>query len=360
MVERRPVSTISYTAPGAARAYANDLVVRAARGERTPRTPIWLMRQAGRTDPEYLRLRAESGLALQDLFSHPEWASRISLLPRRIGVDAIIYFQDILTPLGPMGAPFVFAPGPKLAEPIRSREQIDALRTFDCAVELPFIPDILGRIGQELDGAMPVLGFAGAPLTLAVFLIEGSSFGGEANAALAFMRERPDDLHALLETLTLVTIEYLHLQIDAGIAAWQLFESAAHLLSVEEYEAFALPYQQRIFNALRGLTPSIMFAREWEDLVTLKASGADILSLPSTVSIADARSELGVDTRVQGNLDNRLLMEGQWPEIELAAGTCLREGDRTGHIFNLSHGLLSETPFEHVTKLVQFVREFSG
>ncbi len=354
------MKTPHYSASGATRAYENDLVLRAACGERTSRTPIWLMRQAGRTDPEYLRLREESGLTLEDLFHHPEWAARISLLPKRIGVDAIIYFQDILTPLGPMGAPFVFAPGPQLANPIRTPNAVDALTTFDAAAALPFIPDILGRIGVALDGEMPVLGFAGAPLTLAVFLIEGGSFGSDAPNTKAFLAAHPEATHTLLDKLTDVTINYLRLQIDAGIVGWQLFESAANLFDVTQYREFALPYQQRVFDALRGLTPSIMFAREWNDLETLQASGADILSLPSTVSIAGARRTLGDDLRVQGNLDNKLLIDGDWADIESSAATALREGDRRGHIFNLSHGLLSTTPFERVTKLVEFVRTFQG
>ncbi len=350
----------TYSASGATRRYENDLVLRAACGERTPRTPVWLMRQAGRTDPEYLRLREEAALSLEALFHHPEWAARISLLPKRIGVDAIIYFQDILTPLGPMGAPFVFAPGPQLAAPVREPEHVDALTTFDAAAELPFIPDILGRIANTLDGEMPVLGFAGAPLTLAVFLIEGGSFGGDVPNTNRFIQEHPEAMHALLDKLTEVTIDYLRLQIDAGIAAWQLFESAAHLFDVPQYRAFALPYQQRIFDALRGLTPSIMFAREWNDLATLRDSGADILSLPSTIGIAEARGSLGEDLRVQGNLDNKLLIDGDWAEVEHEAATALREGDRQGHIFNLSHGLLSTTPFDRVTRLVEFVRTFAG
>jgi uroporphyrinogen decarboxylase len=318
------------------------------------------MRQAGRTDPQYLAMREDAGLPLEELFHHPEWAARISLLPKRIGVDAIIYFQDILTPLGPMGAPFVFAPGPTLAHPIRTPDDVDALTTFDAADKLPFISDILGRVAHELDGEMPVLGFAGAPLTLAVFLIEGGSFGADAPNTKRFIEQYPEAMGALLGKLTEVTIEYLRLQIDAGIAAWQLFESAAHLFDIPQYREFALPYQQRIFDALRGQTPTIMFAREWEDLSTLHASGADILSLPSTMSIGIARETLGNDLRVQGNLNNKFLIDGDWAEIERAATTALREGGQQGHIFNLSHGLLSTTPFERVTKLVEFVRGFEA
>lgn len=336
--------------------FRNDLFVRAAHGERTPRTPAWLMRQAGRTDPAYMALRAEADLPLEALFRHPELAARISLLPKRLGVDAIIYFQDILTPLAPMGASFVFRPGPVLEKPIRTIAQIRALSAYDVAHELPFIGETFHLISEELDGEMPVLGFAGAPLTLAVFLIEGGSFGNEAPSALDFFARYPADTHELLERLTAMTIDYLRYQIEAGAAAVQLFESAAHLLDTHLYETFALPYQQRVFEALRDRVPTIVFSREWDDLKTLDRAGADIISLPSTVSIAEARAVLGEGKVLQGNLDNRLLATGSLEEIEAAAKECIASGDHRGHIFNLSHGLLRETPYENIVHLMEVVR----
>lgn len=338
------------------RAYRNDLFVRAARGERTPRTPAWLMRQAGRTDPAYMALRAEADLPLEDLFRNPELAARISLLPKRLGVDAIIYFQDILTPLAPMGAEFLFRPGPVLEKPIRTIEQIRELRTYDVASELRFIEETFRLVGNELDGEMPVLGFAGAPLTLAVFLIEGRSFGDEAPYARDFFANHVAETHHLLERLTSMTIDYLKYQIDAGAAAVQLFESAAHLLTNEQYETLALPYQQQVFEALRDSVPTIVFAREWDDLAALERAGADIISLPSSVSIAEARAQLGEDKIFQGNLDNHLLATGTLEEIEAATRDCVASGDHRGHIFNLSHGLLRETPYENIQHMMEVVR----
>lgn len=333
-----------------------DLFMRAARGEPTPRPPIWLMRQAGRTDPEYLRVKAESGLSLGELFRHPELAAQISLLPRRIGVDAIIYFQDILTPLAPMGAPFRFAPGPVFDQPLRDPEQAARLHPYDVGDELPFIPEIFRLIRGEIGRSLPVLGFAGAPLTLAVFLIEGASFGDSADTAMRFIAEHPGVTHALLDRLTAVTIDYLRLQIASGAAAVQLFESAAHILDARLYREFALPYQQQVFEALRGEAPTILFARECTDLDLLAQSSADILSLPCTVSIAKARERLGADRVVQGNLDNVLLADGSLDEIRRTALDCVESGGRRGHIFNLSHGLLARTPHEHVVELVRLVR----
>lgn len=339
------------------RSYRNDLFLRAARGESTERPPVWLMRQAGRTDPAYNELKAASGLELEALFSHPELAAQISLLPKRLGIDAIIYFQDILTPLGPMGCEFTFRPGPVTEHPIRSVTDVDRLTTFDVAAELPFIEEIFRLIHVELDGEMPVLGFSGAPLTLAVFMIEGKSFGASADRALGFLEAEPAAAHRMLDVLTEVAIDYLEYQVESGAAAVQLFESAAHLLSKEAYDEFALPYQQRVFEALRGLAPTIVFAREWDDVADLAAAGADIVSLPSSISIADARKVIGADRPVQGNLDNHLLCTGSLEEIEAATRACVESGGRRGHIFNLSHGLLRETPYENVEHVVKLVRE---
>lgn len=338
---------------------AEHLLVRAARGERTERTPVWLMRQAGRSDPEYLRLRDESGLPLEALFRHPEWATRLSLLPRRFGVDAIIMYQDILIPLAPMGAEFVFAPGPTLQRPVDSVAGLDALREFDVAKELWFVGETLDRLHAELAGVLPVLGFAGAPLTNLAFILEGGSFGDDLPKTRGFLRAHPEAVHGALGRIADATIDYLRYQAEHGVAAVQLFESVAYLLTVEEYREFALPYQQRIFSALRGLVPTIQFAREFPHLDLLAAAGASILSLPASVSVSAARAALGPDTVVQGNLDNHLLAHGKWADIERAARACVAEGGHRGHIFNLSHGLLRDTPFEHVQRLVALVRDLA-
>lgn len=339
-------------------AVQNDTFLKALRGEQTPYTPIWMMRQAGRTDPAYLEYKEAAGLPLEDLFRHPEHATAITLLPKRIGVDALIYFQDILTPLTPMGAHFVFAPGPKLANPVATEADIEALQPYAVEEELPFIRESFDGIMAAVDGELPVLGFAGAPLTLAVFILEGKSFGDTAPRAMDFMASSPGALHRLLGRITAMTIDYLAYQADCGVAAVQLFESAAFLLSPEQYREFALPYQQRIFAALKGIVPTIQFAREWNVLDDLDAAGADVISLPATIHLRDARAQLGADRVFQGNLDNRLLAYGSEPAIAEAVADCVAAGGRRGHIFNLSHGLLRETPFERVTNLVKQVHGY--
>lgn len=337
---------------------SRSLFERAASGEHTERTPVWLMRQAGRSDPEYCRMREATGLPLEELFRHAGHAIEISLLPKRFRVDAIIFYQDILTPLSPMGAHFVFRPGPRLESPLDSLDKLENLHTYAVAEHMGFVRETLLGIRGRLQGEIPVLGFAGAPLTLAVFIIEGGSFGATAEKSLTFLRKHPEAAHRLLNKLAEMTVDYLRYQADCGVAAVQLFESAAYLLDDETYREFALPYQQRIFAALKGTVKTIQFAREWRDLDTLAASGADILSLPAEISIAEARTKLGPGQVLQGNVDNKLLLSADFEPVRRAAEQCLREGGHTGHIFNLSHGLLKETPFENVTRLVELVREF--
>lgn len=330
---------------------------RALAGETLKRPPVWLMRQAGRTDPEYNKFKEDCGMTLEEMFSNAEVAAKVSLMPRKLGIDAIIFFQDILTITTPMGAPFLFRPGPVLAQPIRTRSQIAALKQFDVQKELAFVPQTLNMLRRELNGEMPVLGFAGAPLTLACFMIIGQSFGTDPKPFKDMMEKDPDLVSALVDRLTGVTIDYLKMQAAAGVLAVQLFESAAHLLTLEQYKRFCLPAQQKIFAALKGIVPTINFAHNWNDVKTLGEAGADVVSLPSTVSIADARKILGKDQVVQGNVSNQLLVSGSREQIKQAVQDCLDSSGRRGHVFNLDHGLIRTTPFDNVKYVVQAVKD---
>ncbi len=335
----------------------NDLLLRAARRERTERTPVWFMRQAGRSDPEYIKLREKCGLALHDLFRHPELATEISLLPARIGVDAIIMFQDILTLLSPMGAHFEFHPGPVLPNPIRTESQIDSLRLYEPEEELLFVGRALQQLGTAIGDDLPILGFAGAPLTLAFFLIEGKSPGDRATISRGLMREQPALLHELLDKLADMTIRYLNYQIENGAHAVQLFESMADLLSPAEYAEFAHPYHARIFDALAGNVPTILFAKEQPNVNLMVRSGADVLSVGTCVDLESAARTHGQHVAFQGNLDNRLLAGGRTRDIEHAVQRCIAAGNHQGHILNLNHGLLRETPFENVRLVVDICKE---
>ncbi len=334
----------------------DPLLLRALRGESTERTPVWFMRQAGRSDPKYRELRDRIPLPLEDLFRDPALAAQISLLPKRIGVDGIIFFQDILTPLTPMGAQFKFRPGPVLEFPIRTRADVNRLHLFDIPTELPFVGETLSILRHELNGEVPLLGFAGAPLTLLYFLVEGGS-PGKGTHAEAFLRESPIFAHRLLEKLTEMTVRYLVYQIDSGAQAIQLFESIADLPDNQLYRTFALPYQKEVFKRLGPVVPRILFAKGLTDLPAMKESGADVLSIHSHCSIAQARSIVGEDTPIQGNLNNRLLAEGSLEEIEKALEECLDSGGRQGHVLNLDHGLLQHTPWERVEWVVAKVKD---
>jgi uroporphyrinogen decarboxylase len=334
----------------------NDLLLRAARREQTERTPVWLMRQAGRCDPQYRALRERVALPLEQLFRDADLAAEISLLPRRMGVDAIILFQDILTPLGPMGTAFKFRPGPVLEAPISTASDIDRLRSYDPADRLDFVARSIRLVRQALEGDLPLLGFAGAPLTLAFFLIEGGSPGGNPRSTRAMMETRPADLHRLLGRLADMTGDYLALQVEAGVDAVQLFESVAHMVSRQEYEQFAHPYHQRVFSRLNGQVPKIMFVREQPFVDLMAESGADVLSVGQCVDLAKARQEFGDRFAFQGNVDNQLLLTGGFDEIDQAVRRCIEMGGSKGHILNLNHGLLPDTPFENVCRFIETCR----
>lgn len=334
----------------------NDLILRAARGERTERTPVWLMRQAGRFDPEYRALRERSNLTLEATFSNPDLATEITLLPKRLGVDALILFQDILTPLTPMGAPFIFRPGPILEHPIRSAADVDRLRVSDPTAELGFIVESIRNVNTAVAGELPLLGFAGAPMTLAAFMIEGGSPGGQLNHTRTLMQENPALVHALLERLADMTAAYLRMKIDAGVHGVQLFESIADLLTADEYRAFAHPYQRRVFEAVDRDVPRILFAKEQPDLELMAATGAGVVSIGKCSKLAEACESLRGRCAIQGNVDNMLLMHGSAESVEQATRDCIRAGGHTGHILNLNHGLLKDTPFDNVCRLIDVAR----
>ncbi len=336
---------------------ANDLLLRAARRERPERTPVWFMRQAGRTDPAYAKLREECRLPLHELFRHPDLATTISLMPKRIGVDAIILFQDILTPLSPMGIHFEFHPSPALQDPIRSQSQIAALKLFDPEEGLGYVGQTLRQINQEVGDELPILGFAGAPLTLAFFMIEGKSPSQTPPKARALMHEQPALMHTLLGKLASVTARYLEYQIHHGAHAVQLFESIADLLTPDQYREFAQPYHVQIFDELGKDVPRILFAREQPNVGLMVQSGADVLSIGKCVDLESARQQFGDRVALQGNVDNQLLVDGSLEEIERAVRACIFAGKHTGHILNLNHGLLPETPFEHVQHVVHVCKQ---
>ena len=353
----------------------NDLLLRAARCLPVERVPVWMMRQAGRSDPLYQQIRQDINLPLERLFrtcpipmsdTDVEWVVKISLLPKRIGVDAIIVYKDILTPLSPMGAHFRFSPGPVLDEPIRTQAQVDALKPVDAPdVQLMYTGCVIRRLRETLAEELPLIGFAGAPLTLACFLIAGQSpmkrgEGISEKASLVFdmMENSPKPLHLLLDKLTDMTINYLNYQIREGVQIVQLFESIADVLSLEMYETFALPYHQRIFAELNTDTPSILFAKEFPYLDLMQQSGADVLSIGKCVDLGKVKTKFGDTLALQGNVDNDILRGGTYDDITKAVSACIEKGGKIGHILNLSHGLHRDTPYENVKHFVSVAKTF--
>jgi uroporphyrinogen decarboxylase len=271
-------------------------------------------------------------------------------------VDAIIFYQDILTPLAPLGAEFVFRPGPVLDEPVRTAADVARLRPYDVADKLPFVAEELRLVREALAGDLPLLGFAGAPLTLAFFMIEGGSPGQRPEHAWRLMRAEPRVLHQLLAQLADMTAAYLAYQIEAGADAVQLFESNADLLTEAEYRAFAHPYHVQVFQKLAARVPTILFAKEQPNFELMADAGADVISVGKCVDLAAAKARVGSRVALQGNVDNELLVRGTLAEIDAAVRACVAAGGHHGHILNLNHGISKDTPFENGCRVVETCR----
>jgi len=336
--------------------FKNDRLIRVLNHLPVDRIPVWMMRQAGRTDPEYNQLRKNDGRALEELFADPEISIKISLLPKRLGVDAIIMFQDILTPLTPAGAGFRFSPGPILEKPVRTLSQVKALRAFDPEIHLQTVSQILKGLNDELKGELPVLGFAGSPMSLAFFLIAGSSPNQKIKKVLAFVEEQPSIFRGLLDYLTEMTVDYINFQIVSGAHAVQLFESFGEVIPIEIYKKFVQPTHEKIFSSLAANEHSILFTKESPHLDLMLQSGASVLSVGNCINLAKAR-KLAPEMIFQGNVDNQILADGTKEEITEAVRKCFDQSGRKNHILNLNHGLLERTPFENVKHFVDVARE---
>lgn len=330
----------------------NDLLLRVINGMPVERVPVWMMRQAGRTDPLYRELKVNDGRPLEQLFTSVERSIEISLLPKRIGVDAIIMFQDILTPLAPMGSEFLFRPGPVLENPIRTLDQVRALRPLDPSQGLKFVQDIIQGINRELNGDLPLLGFAGSPMTLAFFMIAGGSPAGDYSTIYKFIEEQPQVIRQLLEVLTRMTIDYLNFQIESGVHAVQLFESFGDVLPRDIYETLVQPTHEQVFAELKDTAPSILFVKEGNQMDLMSKSGATVLSVGQAVDLEKAMAETPDSMTFQGNVDNKILLEGSKDDISAAIEKCFAQTQKKRLILNLNHGLLATTPFENVKHFV--------
>jgi uroporphyrinogen decarboxylase len=314
------------------------------------------MRQAGRYMAEYRALRAR--YSLLEICRSPELATTVTLQPvQRIDVDAAILFSDLLIPLEPLGLPFDFVKGegPQLERPIQSPADVEHLREFDPRVALGYVLETIRLTKRELAGRVPLIGFAGAPFTLASYAIEGGHSNNFARTK-AFMYGHPDVWHRLCDRLAALVADYLSAQIDAGVDAVQLFDSWVGALNPDDYREFALPHTQRIFQAIDGRVPSIHFGTGTATILhELREAGGDVIGVDWRIPIDQAWDRIGADRAVQGNLDPTLLL-GPTPRLFTEASAVLeRVAGRPGHIFNLGHGILPSTPVEHVQMLAQFV-----
>jgi len=335
--------------------------LRACRREKTAFTPIWLMRQAGRYLPEYRALRAKHDFLT--LCKTPAAATEVTLQPiERLGVDAAILFADILLVLEPLGVGLEFTrgEGPHIARPVRSAEDVSRLAPVDVPASVGFVFETVRLVRKALADRVPLVGFAGAPFTLASYLIEGGA-SREFLHTKRFMRAEPAAWHALMARLAGITAAYLNGQITAGAQAVQLFDSWVGTLSPADYREFVLPHSRAVLSALAPGAPVIHFGTGTATLLELmKEAGGDVIGLDWRVELGAAWDRLGGEVAVQGNLDPALLL-APVPEIRRAAGAILEgAARRPGHIFNLGHGVHQETPVDHVRALVDMVHEMSA
>jgi uroporphyrinogen decarboxylase len=337
----------------------HDRFLRACRGEPTDVTPVWFMRQAGRYMAEYRALRQKH--TLLEICATPELALEVTLQPLRLGFDAAILFADILLPIAPMGARFEFAQGegPVIHEPIRSRAQIDALRVFDAEDGLPHVLEAVRLIRRELDGKTPLIGFAGAPFTVASYLVEGGK-SSDYWRTKALMWSEPDSWRELMSKVAEVVRRYLRAQVAAGAQAVQLFDSWIGALSVDDYQRHVEPHVRHILHDVMTLgVPVIHFGTGTTHLLERQcAAGGTVIGVDWRQPLDVAWQRIG-GRAIQGNLDPLLLCAPIPIAVQRARDVLALARGRNGHVFNLGHGIVPETPVDTVKAVVDAVHQFS-
>ncbi len=338
----------------------NSVFMKACRLEATEYTPIWLMRQAGRFLREYREIRNK--FSFLDLCKRPELAAEVTLMAvDRLGVDAAIIFSDILLILEPFGIELEFSKGdgPRIKKPVRSGRAVDSLRDFN-ADSLNFVYEAVRLTRSALDPELPLIGFAGAPFTVASYIIEG---GGSRSYENTKQLIHKDSViwHSLMDRITKATISYLNRQISAGADAVQIFDSWVGCLSPDDYREHVLPYMKNMINSIEKETPIIHFGTDTAGLIELmREAGGNVIGLDWRVDLKDAWARIGHDVGVQGNLDPVVLYSNP-SEIRRHTKRILEKAEgRPGHIFNLGHGVLPGTPVDNVFALIDFVHEFSS
>ena len=335
----------------------NDRFLKACRRQPVDATPVWFMRQAGRYLPEYRKIREKHDVI--SICKNPELCSEVTALPVRVlGVDAAIMFADIMLPLGGMGIKFKIQEnvGPVIEEPIRTLEAVKSLSNFDAKSDTPFVLDAIQLTKKRLESQVPLIGFCGAPFTLASYLIEGQPTRDFTNTK-ELMYRQPETWHLLLEKLATAMSNYLQAQVHAGVDAIQLFDSWVGCLSPPDYHNYVLKHSQRILKNLESLgVPRIHFGTGTSTILEeMRQAGGDVFSVDWRIQIASAWKRLGSDVAIQGNLDPAVLL-ADVNLIKTKANEILSQiGGRAGHIFNLGHGMLAKIRPENVVELVKFV-----
>lgn len=330
---------------------SKHLLVRAARGEPVERPPVWAMRQAGRWDPEFNRIRA--GKPFYEFSEDVESAVQASLCPWRFGVDAIILFYDITTLPVAMGLPFELKPGagPVPDRPVRTAADLERLNPNPDPASYGHIRQLLQRVKEELRGELPVIVFAGAPFTVATYCI---GTGKDVDATRRFAAEKPEVWNPLLEKLSIATVGFLRTLVADGADVYQLFDSWAGMLIPDEYEAWAQPHHEAIFTGATGV-PRILFVKEGLYLDKMAASGADVVSLGTRHDLTAARREYP-SLVFQGNVDEELLQTGTPDEVVAATRACVQAGGGHRHIVNLNHGVDRGTPVANFEAYLRAVK----
>jgi uroporphyrinogen decarboxylase len=344
----------------------NDILLRALQRKPVDRTPVWIMRQAGRYLPEYLKTRAEAG-SFMDLCQTPELACEVTLQPlRRFSLDAAIIFSDILTIPDVMGLKlyFVAGEGPKFERPIRSAEDIRKLPCPDVSESLGYVMDAISLTRRELDGKVPLIGFSGSPWTLATYMIEGGS-SKTFSKAKKLIYQDPKLAHQLLEKLAATVTDYLNAQIDSGAQAVQIFDTWGGALSAQAYKDFSLRYMAQIVSGLKRenegrRVPVILFSKGCNTQLEAQAdTGCDALGVDWTIELKQARKLVGSRVALQGNLDPSVLLAEKKVIRREVSDTLNSFGQGNGHVFNLGHGITPDVDPDNLTALISAVRELS-
>lgn len=339
----------------------NDRFLRACRREPVDVTPVWFMRQAGRYMAEYRALREKH--TLLELCRTPELATQVTMQPLRLGFDAAILFADILLPLEPMGASFEFAKGegPVIHEPITSQAQIDKLRVIEPEEGLGYVLDAIRMIRKELNGKVPLIGFAGAPFTLASYLLEGGKSQHFVKTK-KFMYAETAAWNALMEKLSTVVRKFFRAQVGAGAQCLQLFDSWVGHLTPYDYAEHVQPHVKGILQDAMTLgVPVIHFGTGTHPLLEkMRDAGGHVIGIDTRTPLAEGWQRVGYDRAVQGNLDPTVLFAPKEVALAHAKRVLAEAAGRAGHIFNLGHGILPETPVDTVKAVVDFVHEQSA